>query len=77
MIIDINAKEGSQVHVYHKVGNAPARSDFDGLKKSSSMKYVIDKSDVHTVLAIHNPSTTYNVTVEIDHQTLSDKLVSV
>ena len=73
IIVDIKTKEGSQVHVYHKVGNAPARSDFDGVKKAKAMKYVIEKADVHSVIAIHNPSTSYNVTVEINHQALSDE----
>jgi len=77
-LITIQTKNDQEVHVYHKAGKAPSRSDFDGIKKSSKLKYIIDESELYTLVAVHNPSKDLNATVTIktDGSGSNSKLLS-
>ena len=75
--LKLATRTGEEVHVYHKVGDAPSRSDFDGFKKSKSLRYVIDASEKFTILAFYNPSKTANITVEVSAEGLLPQFESL
>ena len=70
IIIDLKSINGSEIHIYHSVGAAPTRLNHDGFKKSDSMRYLIDEAGKYTVVAIHNPSLTDDVPVQIKYEVI-------
>lgn len=70
--IRVESGDNQEVHLYHKVGEAPYRSDFDGHKKGSTVTYIIDglkefQKEESIIVAIHNPSKSEVVTVSFSH----------
>lgn len=65
--IKISSDE-NEIHLYTKVGDAPSRSDFDGLKKGRSPQFIIEKTNEKTIVALHNPSKTETISVQTEQK---------
>ena len=71
IVINLNTKEDMEIHVYHSVGAAPTRMNHDGFKKASKMSYSLDAVSKYTVIAVHNPSLTDDVSVQIKYESVN------
>ena len=82
LVFQFKSEENNEIFIFHKIGQAPSRSDHDGFIKGTKPSYVIEKKENKnkeevSIIAIHNPHKSSNATVSISQSQIKERFQSI